>query len=244
MELYLIRHGQSTNNAQGTNQPNRARDAALTETGRQQAAALAAHLACADRSEVAVRYYADTYRQEGRLNGGIARVYCSAMLRALQTAQPVGAALGVAPEVWVDIYEHGGIYEEDGNGQRVGAPGLTRAEIGAQFPGFKLPDAVTDNGWYNRPYETHAACQGRAIAVAGALRAWAAEPGAPPTALISHGTFLDSLLKALLGALPGSGHFYYHYNTGITRLDLLPDGRLALHYLNRTAHLPDHLLTA
>ncbi len=244
MELYLIRHGQSTNNAQGTAQHNRVRDAALTETGQRQAAALAAYLAAGSRREIAVRYYPDTYRQEGHLGEGIARVYCSAMLRALQTAQPVGAALGIAPEVWVDIHEHGGVYEEDGSGQRVGAPGLTRAEIAAQFPGYTLPDAVTEHGWYNRPYETHAACQGRAIAVAGALRAWAAEKTAPPTALISHGTFLDSLLKALLGALPGSSHFYFHYNTGITRLTLLADGRLGVHYLNRTAHLPDDLLTA
>lgn len=244
MELYLIRHGQSTNNAQGTNQSNRVRDAALTEIGQRQAAALAAYLAAGSRREIAVHYYPDTYRQAGRLNASIARVYCSAMLRALQTAQPVGAALGLAPEVWVDIHEHGGIFEEDSNGQRVGAPGLTRAEIAAQFPGFTLPDAVTESGWYNRPYETHAACQGRAIAVAGTLRAWAAEKTAPPTALISHGTFLDSLLKALLGALPGSGHFYFHYNTGVTRLTLLPDGRLGVHYLNRTAHLPDDLLTA
>jgi 2,3-bisphosphoglycerate-dependent phosphoglycerate mutase/probable phosphoglycerate mutase len=243
MELYLIRHGQSTNNAQGSSQPNRVRDAALTDTGQQQAAALAAYLADGARREIAVRYYPDTYRQEGSIDRRISRVYCSAMLRALQTAQPVGAALGLVPEVWVDIHEHGGIYEEDSTGLRRGAAGLTRPEIAAQFPDYTLPEAVTDAGWYNRDYETHAVCQGRAISVAARLREWAAAD-APPTALISHGTFLDSLLKALLNGLPGSGHFFYHYNTGITRLDLLPDGRLALHYLNRTAHLPDALLTA
>ncbi len=243
MELYLIRHGQSTNNAQGNSQPNRVRDAALTETGQRQAAALAARLADASRREIAVHYYPDTYRQEGSLDGRISRLYCSAMLRALQTAQPVGAALGVAPEVWLDIHEHGGVYEDDGGGGRRGAPGLTRREIAAQFATYTLPAALTDAGWYNRDYETYPVCQGRAISVAARLREWAAA-GAPPTALISHGTFLDALLKALLGRLPGSGHFYYHYNTGITRLDLFPDGRLALHYLNRTAHLPDDLLTA
>lgn len=243
MELYLIRHGQSTNNAQGNNQPHRVRDAALTAAGQRQAGALAAYLADGGRREIAVHYYPDTYRQDGHLSGRISRIYCSPMLRALQTAQPLGAALGVAPEVWADIYEHGGVYELDDSGQRRGAAGLTRREIAAQFAGYTLPDAVTDAGWYNRDYESYAACQGRAIGVAARLREWAAA-GAPHTALVSHGTFLDSLLKALLGALPGSGHFYYHYNTGITRLDLFPDGRLALHYLNRTAHLPDDLLTA
>lgn len=243
MELYLIRHGQSTNNAQGTDQPNRVRDAALTALGRSQAAALAAYLAGGDRSEIALRYYADTYRQEGWVKAQIDRVYCSAMLRALQTAQPVGAALGIAPEVWVDIHEHGGIFEEDGNGGRRGAPGLTRAEIGAQFPDYVLPDAVTERGWYTGDYETHAACQGRAISVARQLREWAAT-GAGRVVLITHGTFLDSLLKALLNSLPGGGHFYYHYNTGITRIDLLADGRLGLHYLNRTAHLSDDQLSA
>ena len=70
MELYLIRHGQSTNNRGDARVP----DPPLTELGKQQA----------DRTGKALG------------NLGITRLYCSAMLRAVQTAAIVGGHLGTA----------------------------------------------------------------------------------------------------------------------------------------------------
>ena len=40
-------------------------------------------------------------------------IYISPMLRALRTAAPLAAALGLAPQVWTDIFEHGGLFTGD-----------------------------------------------------------------------------------------------------------------------------------
>jgi 2,3-bisphosphoglycerate-dependent phosphoglycerate mutase/probable phosphoglycerate mutase len=111
MEIYLIRHGQSVNNALGDDLTRRVMDAPLTELGQQQAAHVAQHLAAADYPEAA--FY---HNGRPRDHYGLTHLYCSAMQRALQTALPIGQALGLMPEVWVDIHEHGGIYLDDEHG--------------------------------------------------------------------------------------------------------------------------------
>ena len=61
--------------------------------------------------------------------------------------------------------------------------------------------------------------------------------------LISHGTFMSMLIKALTNMLPAEQIHHSHYNTGITRFDFFEDGRMALHYMNRTEHLPADLVS-
>jgi len=56
--------------------------------------------------------------------------------------------------------------------------------------------------------------------------------------MISHGGFLDALLKVLFNQTSKRRMFYYHYNTAITRLDFREDGRLGLRFVNRVDHLP------
>ena len=239
MELYLIRHGQSVNNANGEDLSKRHRDAPLTEIGHEQAQRVAQHLAGNDYPEMAF----SRYPQQGyRVNYGLTRLYCSAMHRALQTAQPIAAALGLQPEVWVDIHEQGGIYLDETNGRR-GYPGLTRSEISTQFGGYVLPEDVTDNGWWNRDYETPSVFEARALRVAARLREWAQTHAQERVGMVSHGEFIDALIKALLNQLPGYGVYYHHYNTAITRIDFR-DGDTVLLYVNRVAHLPTTLITA
>jgi broad specificity phosphatase PhoE len=232
MELYIIRHGQSTNNALGT-AVGRVQDAPLTEIGLRQAEALAAHLAAGPYPES---------EWEKRAGYEFDHLYCSAMQRALQTAEPVGKALGLKPEVWVDVHEQGGIYLDSDDGQTIGFPGMTRAEIAERFPDYVLPDAVTENGWWNKNYETIGAASGRAIAVAEILIERSQESD-ERIALISHGMFVSLLIKALLNQLPGAMTYYHHYNTGISRIDIQPDAPLILRYLNRINHLTPDLLT-
>ena len=90
---------------------------------------------------------------------GIERLFCSAMHRSLQTAKPVSAALGLDPEVWVDIHESGGIflnhYDERGI---VGYPGMTREEIAEEFPNYLLPEEITDHGWWDVRNGMECAC--------------------------------------------------------------------------------------
>ncbi|MFQ5611203.1 MAG: histidine phosphatase family protein [Anaerolineae bacterium] len=237
MELYIIRHAQSTNNALA-DQKGRVCDPALTDLGMRQAKILANHLANGKKREPLWRR-SDDGHQPGY---GLTRLYCSAMWRALQTAQPIGRALGLKPEVWLDIHEQGGIFlnPEDADGP-VGYPGKTRSEILAEFPDTILPEAVTEDGWWSGGYEDWPACKDRAIRVAGELRRMAGSGGR--IALISHGGFIDILLKALFNQLPSLNFFYFHYNTAITRIDFRDGGYLDVNYLNRVDHLPPDLIS-
>ncbi len=251
MELFLIRHGQSTNNALGLDMTHRVPDAPLTELGHKQAALVGDYLASAVHPEFVASHHTESAKLEERRGYGITRLYCSAMHRALQTAQPIGKALGIAPQIWVDIHEQGGIYVDDPlTGRTIGHPGLTSAEVKALFEDYILPDDLTDKGWWNRDFETYSVSQGRAIRVADQLRKWAEPNGTPldysneRIGIVSHGTFLDALLKALFNQLPGRHVFYHHYNTAITHIEFRTDGTLEVNFMNRTDHLPMNMISA
>jgi 2,3-bisphosphoglycerate-dependent phosphoglycerate mutase len=237
MQLYIIRHAQSTNNALG-DERFRDRDPALTELGERQAEILAEHLVTGIEREPALLERGD----HPRSGYGITRLYCSPMWRSLQTARPVGRALRLQPRVWTDIHEQGGIYldAEDGRG-RIGYPGKTRQEIEAAFSDYVLPDDITQHGWWNRGFEEKDDFYARATRVAGQLHAWAASD--ERIVLVTHGGFTDALLKALFGHLPSRHLFYFHHNTAITRLDFFDDKRLGIRYLNRVDHLPPDLVS-
>ena len=236
MELYLIRHAQSANNAL-SDARERVCDPALTELGLRQARLVAEHLANGLNPELLAWSPDGGGSNHSRRGYDITRLYCSPMMRALQTAQPIGQVLGLTPEVWVDIHEQGGIFLDHGEaGGVVGYPGKTRPEILAEFPGYSLPEEVTDQGWWKWGYEEMSVCHGRAIRVAEELGQRAA--GDERIAIVTHGGFMDALLKALFNQLPAYFLFYYHYNTAITRVDFRSDGRLDFRYLNRVTHLP------
>lgn len=260
MILYLIRHAQSTNNARPFEE--HVPDPPLTELGEQQAEFLAEYLAAGT--------HVAPYDEH---NGYITSLYCSAMHRSLQTASIIQEAIDVRPEVWVDIHEHGGMFSRNGAGETMGLSGKTRQDIETEFPGCILPNDVTDAGWWHDDgREDLPGCQARALRVASQLRRWAQEErqalsgtngdglvdtlwqgarklagdtmeGEQCIVLISHGTFMSMLIKALTNMLPAEQIHHSHYNTGITRFDFFEDGRMALHYMNRTEHLPADLVS-
>ncbi len=237
MELYIIRHGQSTNNVTMVeDEYEREVDPPLTELGRKQAQALAAHLASSvnDKSR----------NGSSRQGFGLTRLYVSPMLRTLQTCQPISQATGVRPEVWVDTHEHGGLYMayRDERGI-VGHPGLGRSAILTDFADYLVPESVTDAGWWGaaKGREDVTGAQMRALRVATMLRE-AAETG-ERIGLVTHGTFADYLLKALLAQLPTVHHAFYHNNTGITRVDFLDKHRLIVRYQNAIVHLTPELVS-
>lgn len=267
MILYLIRHAQSENNALAERiratagdfdelsyddyRLNRSADPSLTEIGFKQAEILAHYLQTA-RPKHRAGFDDPGHLEPGEFQGnpfGITRLYCSAMLRALQTARPVGNALGLRPRTWLDIHEHGGMFANSGESSEVvGYPGLTRQELITQFPDCEVTDDITDEGWWFGSEEDHPACQGRAIRVASEIHTMAQEFKGERIALISHGTFLDNLLKALTGRLPGHEFHYGLYNTSITRLDLITSHLTGLpftvvRYTNRVDHLSPDLIT-
>jgi len=174
----------------------------------------------------------------------MAPLYCSAMYRALLTAKPIGQALGLSPELWVDIHEHGGIFLDHGPEQGVmGYPGRTRSEILAEFPHYILPDEITAAGWWKPEWgkEDWPTCYGRAIRVAHHLRKRAVSDD--HIAMVSHGGFIDVLIKALTQQLPNRQLFYHHYNTAITRVDFREDGTMDIRQINRYDHLPPEMFS-
>ena len=243
MRLYIIRHGHVTyrRDIPLASVPPEERsylsDPALAEIGRKQAALLGAHLSkklgLEDQSEPL---------PDVRSGFAITRLFCSPMRRAMQTAQPVAAALGLHPEIWLDLHELGGIrYDEgDGRGAR-GHSGLTRAEVDEQFPGYVIPPDFADDGWWNRPPEREAESLPRLARVAQELRTMAKSTD-EHIAIITHGTASNYILHALLSS-EEQGEFYFnHNNTGMTSLAFTENETMLL-YQNSVEHLPDDLLT-
>ncbi len=62
-------------------------------------------------------------------------------------------------------------------------------------------------------------------------------------ALITHGAFMDMLLKALLGQTSSRQIRFRHHNTGITRVHLRGDGALEFLSLNQVSHLDADLVS-
>ncbi len=243
MRLFLIRHGESTNNFLSDHYAadeyivKRTPDPELTELGWRQAKALAKHLATATVVQ------APRATVPGASAYGITHLYCSAMVRAMQTAQPIAEALGIAPRVWVDLHERGGVFY--GNPRQpesvVGHHGMTRSDMQERFPGYHLPSEVTPTGWWHHGHESGEAFYARTLRVAEQLRQLSLrhheENRHDRIALVMHGALIDLLLKALLNQLPGNTLRYTTDYTAINCLDLPPSGLIFLRYINRTEHL-------
>jgi broad specificity phosphatase PhoE len=222
--VYIIRHGQSVNNAKSP-EARHIPDAPLTEQGHKQAVLAAEYLA----------------------NEGITHLYCSPMQRTLQTAEPIAKALGLAPEVWPDICEHGGAAYMRAEDDWVNLPGMTRSEMLARFANYHLPDTVTEEGWWkhNDGSESRELCYKRGSKVAEAL-AQRAESGPDDVlALVTHGTFSDALIRGIFRFPADESTFFIHQNTGITKISYPCLGAewqsIALIYHNRVEHLPPEL---
>lgn len=243
MRLYLLRHAQSVNNALYLNDPDnfendRESDPSLTETGFKQAEYVAQHLAEA----------IDSPNEKDPFS--ITHVYCSPMQRTLLTAQPIAQKLNTVPEVWRDIHEIGGVFEFDTNGHIVGGTGMKRQQIIERF-GYTVPEtAVTDQGWWQPEQGSEKVADFLSRAVRVALQLRDRKDSDERLVLVSHGAFLDALVKALLNQIPTHPNqlFYAHYNAALTRIDFGgEDGwktdDLRLHYLNRVEHLPPDIRT-
>ena len=270
MEVIFIRHAQSENNARvphggslsAASHPLRQADPDITALGRRQVARLAAYLPGGWdlRLEEEPRALGLDGRRQRRLRAaplGIERLYCSLMRRALQSAAPLAEALAVPALARDDIHEIGGVY--DGReGAPARQPGMTPAQIRGEFPAIELPAALDEDGWWRREMESFAAAADRAAQFARWLFAQAERQPAARIAIITHGGWLDLLLRELTGQpiRAPRGVLFSHYNTGMTRVDILrPDrqgrdrqtrdhhGRIILRYQNRVPHLLAALLS-
>lgn len=248
MNLFIIRHGESGNNKLGSELEwdeyiaNRSPDPPLTPLGERQAEAVAHHLATAEVAE----HHIGNQSEQGY---GITRIYCSAMLRAMQTAQPIQKALGIDPEVVVMVHEQGGLFVGDPKDldSCIGFPGFSRSEIEERFPGYLLPAEITEDGWWKGSHEPWSECTKRAQQTSKWLGEMADQLAAKGkhenVALVVHADFIDQLLKAILGHLPGDNFRYTHNNTAITVVEFGADGWRRLRYVNRTEHFTANLFS-
>jgi 2,3-bisphosphoglycerate-dependent phosphoglycerate mutase len=242
MRLYLIRHAQSTNNVIIDNRK-RVYDPDLTEIGYKQTEILANYLVNA--AEMPTGAFGLEHHSDD--NGfKFTHLYCSPMHRTLLTAMPLAKAFGLKPQVWVDIHELGGLFQEEEEGVVKGYSGPSHTEMTERFPDYELPEDITDKGWWKpeRGEESASDFLSRAIRVVTAIRKRAKTEDR--IVLVTHGGFMSLLVKGFLNQLPGHADdvFYAHYNTSITRFDFAEGSeRVRLHYLNRFEHLPPELRT-
>jgi 2,3-bisphosphoglycerate-dependent phosphoglycerate mutase len=245
MDLYIIRHAQSTNNAlpAAVELRDRVCDPLLTELGYRQAEHVAEHLATGrDGWSEAASADPEAGGSPSVAAYGITRLVCSPMRRTLLTAQPASQTLGLQPEIWLDIHEHGGIYLDHGEpAGKVGYPGITRPEVHAQFPSYHAPEGLTESGWWRDGFEEWETCLLRAGGVARRLRAMNTDDAG--IAMVTHGAFASALIMALVGTPPDARVHFSHHNTGISLVHFRPDGGIRLRYLNRVPHLPPGMIT-
>jgi len=233
LRLGLVRHGESMNNvheAQGTYKTGRVADPELSPRGRRQAEVLGAFLGNTSKAE----YFG---------LGKIDEIWVSPHRRTLDTAAPAAKATGLAPRVYTDIFEAGGIYDaNDAYDAFVARGGMTRAEMQAAHPTYVLPDAVDATGWYRGPgKESDDECRARAKRVLERVRATASalEGKSRNVLVVAHYDFISAFLDAVL-VPETTGEFarWRHHNTAVTVIDIeQATGEVAFMKVNAAPHI-------
>lgn len=247
MELYFIRHGQSVNNANWGN-PNyvESPDSPLSEIGYEQARYVAKFL-----KEAQSLADPKAWNNQNRFGFGLTHIYTSLMERAVNTAAPTARALGIPFAAWEEIHESGGIFGREGQLKHQGLPGKSRSYYEENFPELILPTSLDGNGWWNcRPWESEEQCQLRAQKFVADLLARHGDREAEPehrVLIFSHGGFFVHLMFAILNApwgkaVNGLTSWFSMNNCAISRIDFSRN-EVSIVYLNRTDHLPNHLVT-
>ncbi|MGB4595743.1 MAG: histidine phosphatase family protein [Anaerolineaceae bacterium] len=252
MQLYFIRHGQSTNNAiWETNQYNmdgRVADPPLTEKGFRQAELTAELLSYKPEPKTAED--ADTWDPQNRKGFHLTHLYCSLMERAIQTGIIIAHKTGLPLVGLTDIHEIGGIYHETTVGGVSNIEvmhGLTRAELDERYPTLNLHKPIPDHGWWVGGKEELAQRPERAKRVLQFLKDHHSGTD-DRVGIVTHGSFSAYIFRLILNLnLAPNIDFitrngFVSNNCGITRIDQYGQD-LAMLYYNRVDHLPDDLVT-
>ena len=226
MRFVVIRHGQSTNNLLWEttgSESGRHPDTPLTDTGQQQARLLGE-------------------RVTGLLPWRVDAIYCSLMMRAVQTAAPLAAALDLPLHGRADLFEVGGPFDIDAAGRRVPYAGASADELRAASDRLVLPEYATASGWWSGPVENEPdGPTARARSLVTDIRARHADDST--VAFVSHGYFSQFLFRELMGIdqMPG---WVEIQNTSLSMYEDSHEFHScrALH-INWTPHLPESLVT-
>ncbi len=239
MELFFIRHAQSENNALAArNAANEVRthDPELTALGKQQAARLAEFLA-----QQHPEAHTAPYDPQNRRGITLTHLYASLMVRAVNTGTVVAQRLGLPLTAWVDWHEEGGLFLEESPGHFVGRPGNGRSYFEKHYPDFKLPETLTDAGWWTHSLES---AEDRPRRARRALAALLERHGSTDdhVGIVSHGGFYTHLIGALMEVQPPYRLANLLNNASISRLVLTPSAGHVV-YQNRCEYLPTELIT-
>lgn len=240
MQLYFIRHAQSSNNllwdTTGSS-TGRSEDPQLTDRGKKQAKLLADFLAEKKlEGPPAERDY------QNSCGFPLTHLYSSLMVRSVQTGLEVARATGLQLTAWLDLHEGGGIYLDDEiSGERIGQPGNTRAYFQENYPDLLLTPDIGEWGWWNRHYETPEECSLRAKRVLDELleRHGGTDDR---VAWISHGGFYGLFLRQLTKTPVETNLWFTMNNCGITRIDF-DDEEIQIVYANRLEYITADLIT-
>ncbi len=220
MQLYLIRHAESENNAKPAHL--RVEDPPITAVGRLQA-----------------KHLGDWIKTLK-----IDALICSPVRRSLQTTRFITDVTGHHAHVWADVFEEGGIYRGHGPDAIEGGPGLSRSEVIAYLGDLKnctLDESITDAGWWGRDRETPEQAATRAAIVTKRLLDLYGKSGTPVAAVI-HADFKRKLLSHMLDGNINAARLGALRNTGVTKIDY--DGKSwNLDWFNSVTHLPARLIT-
>lgn len=246
MDVYLIRHGQSTNNALFGDTHLRVSDPHLTALGQHQAEHLATHFTEMTNPDEYRGLAESAPERTQAIPYKFTHLYCSPMRRTLQTIQPIAEALGIQPEIHPEVYEMGGVFMEQ-DGITTGYGGMSRSEIADEFPDVIIPECITEAGWYNAKQgkEPISVTMGRAIKIAYEMfvRGKNEDTLDESVAVVAHAGFIAFYMKALMNALPNFNYMLTFHNTSVTRITYTPDLPPRIMYMNRVSHLPSEMVT-
>ena len=236
MRLYIIRHGQSQNNAlyvRTGSDRDRVDDPRLTEIGLRQAEVTATYLADSN-DPVDVKDPSPGYK--------LTHLYTSLMHRAVSTGMPIAQKLNLPLHGWKDWHENGGIYQQDStSGEYLVRPGMAKSDFHKEFPELILEDSIDEHGWWNRPYEAE---ESRPVRARRVLQELFARHGGSDdrVAVVSHGGFFNQFMAAVLGLEQMHPVWFHTYNCAITRFDFAR-GDHGVVFLNHVSHLPKDMIT-
>lgn len=249
MQLYLIRHGQSTNNARWETQDgvvaSLVSDPLLTEKGVRQAELLADFLAISKPGEE------DFWRDpQNRLGFGLTHIYCSLMQRAIHTASIIANRLNLPLVGLPEAHEVGGIFLESVVNDVLEISwehGVNTEFLSIHYPHLRLAQPIDSKGWWRGGKEDNTLPLKRAHGVLN----WIKErhlASDDRVVIVMHGGFYNYLMRAMLQISPEEpdnrklDYRLIYNNCAISRFDFV-DNRILMVYHNRADFLTDDLIT-
>ncbi len=227
MQLYLVRHAESENNARPPYL--RVEDPAITAIGRLQSQHLADWIATLS----------------------IDHLITSPFLRTLQTTRYITDKTGGSVSVWHDAFEFGGCFRGHGPDATDGGIGLGRSDVirnvVAAADRCTIDPTIEESGWWGgKTKETAAESNERTVRLIERFARTFGDSGETVVAVI-HADLKRAMMSQMLRSTADPMNFGPLNigplrNVGISKLDF--DGsRWKLDWFNSVTHLPSKLIT-